>query len=78
VNDKVEEAVWLVRSMNAGELLMLRERLGDDWLPPPDIGVREPVGPLPPEDEAGAVVCPYCGEPKSAHTYASPTTCILG
>jgi hypothetical protein len=54
VSDKVEEAVWLIRTMNAGELVELRERLGDDWLPPPDSGVREPVTPRPPSGEAGA------------------------
>lgn len=54
---KVEEAVWLIRTMTANELVELKAILGDGWLPPPDGGVREPrpKGPLPTlEEEADA------------------------
>lgn len=44
---KVEEAAWLIRTMTAAELLELKATLGDEWLPPPDIGVREPRNPTP-------------------------------
>jgi hypothetical protein len=28
--------------------------------------------------DARSVACPYCGEPKDRHSYASPTSCVLG
>lgn len=56
---KVEEAVWLIRTMTAAELVELKKILGDPWLPPPEAaGTREPVGPRPGGKEGSAAADP--------------------
>ena len=50
LNERVEEIVWKIRTLDADELALLRERLGAEFaIPhePDELSTREPVRTVP-------------------------------